>query len=120
MIATSVCTESAATRLRSAQPASQGWEIERAHCADLPAVKVLFRRLHDFNTALDARFALSQAWEAPFEAVMQRPCMTLSILAPVAWDRKKDAKYWFLCRTEETPRRAPPILTPLKKLYAAK
>lgn len=72
MIATAVCAESDATSLHLAQPTGQGWEIERAHCTDLPAVKELFRRLHAFNTTLDARFALAQAWETPFEAAMQR------------------------------------------------
>ena len=72
MIATSVFAKSPATELHLAQSAEQGWEIEQAQHADLGAVKVLFRRLHDFNTALDARFALSQEWEAPFEAAMQR------------------------------------------------
>ncbi|MFI5273831.1 MAG: GNAT family N-acetyltransferase [Ktedonobacterales bacterium] len=72
MIATSIFAESAATGLHVAQPANPGWELKRAQCADLSAVKVLFRRLHVFNTGLDARFALSQEWEAPFEAAMQR------------------------------------------------
>ncbi len=72
MIATSVLAESAATELYPVHPANRGWEIERAHCADMADIKVLFRRLHAFNTALDARFALSQTWETPFEAAMQR------------------------------------------------
>jgi len=72
MIATSVLTESAATALYPVHPADRGWEIERAQCADMADIKVLFRRLHAFNTALDARFALSQTWEAPFEAAMRQ------------------------------------------------
>src|SRR5690348_3029482 len=72
MIATSVLAESAATELYPVHPADRGWEIERAQCADMADIKGMFRRLHAFNTALDARFALSQTWETPFEAAMQR------------------------------------------------
>jgi GNAT superfamily N-acetyltransferase len=72
MIAASILAESAATALYLVHSADREWEIERAQCVDMDDIKVLFRRLHAFNTALDARFALSQTWEAPFEAAMQR------------------------------------------------
>src|SRR5690348_821131 len=72
MIATSVLAEPAATELYPVHPANRGWELDRAQCADMVDIKVLFSRLHAFNTALDARFALSQRWETPFEAAMQR------------------------------------------------
>ena len=88
MIATSVLAESVATRLYPVHSANRGWEIERAQCADMADIKVLFRRLHAFNTALDARFALSQQWEAPFEAAMQRAFRGEDVICFIARDTR--------------------------------
>ncbi len=50
---------------------SQTWTIRPIRSADVAALKVLFRRLHAFNAALDTRFALSDAWETQFETVIE-------------------------------------------------
>jgi ribosomal protein S18 acetylase RimI-like enzyme len=40
--------------------------------ADAAAVKLLFRKLHAFNAALDPRFALSETWETRFDAAIEQ------------------------------------------------
>lgn len=50
----------------------QGWAIRSMQPADVAAIKEMFRKLHTFNTALDPRFALSEAWETHFDAVIQQ------------------------------------------------
>jgi GNAT superfamily N-acetyltransferase len=54
-----------------AAPASRGWAIYRMQRADVAEVKALFRKLHAFNSALDPRFALSEEWEAHFDATIE-------------------------------------------------
>jgi ribosomal protein S18 acetylase RimI-like enzyme len=72
MTSTTLLAEPVTTPLCRALHPDQAWETHRAHPADVEAVKALFRRLHAFNTALDARFALSEGWEPLFDAAMRR------------------------------------------------
>ncbi len=72
MATISTCAASTATWLPPAPCAGQEWEVRRAQRADMAAVKVLFGRLHAFNAALDARFALSDGWEPLFDAALER------------------------------------------------
>src|SRR5262245_56665053 len=48
------------------------WALRRVQQTDVMAVKTLFCKLHDFNAALDPRFALSEQWEAHFDAAIQQ------------------------------------------------
>jgi ribosomal protein S18 acetylase RimI-like enzyme len=68
----SALAESVTSGLHLPQCAGQEWELRRAQRADMAAIKVLFLRLHTFNTALDARFALSDGWEPLFDAALLR------------------------------------------------
>ena len=52
--------------------ADQAWEIRRVQRTDAAVVKLLFRKLHAFNTALDPRFALSETWETRFDAAIEQ------------------------------------------------
>lgn len=49
----------------------QAWAIHSMQHADVAALKVLFRKLHAFNAALDPQFALSENWEIYFDAVIE-------------------------------------------------
>jgi ribosomal protein S18 acetylase RimI-like enzyme len=49
----------------------QEWGIRPLQRADVAVVKLLFRQLHAFNAALDPQFALSEAWETYFDAVIE-------------------------------------------------
>lgn len=76
MAAISVCHPSLTTEMRQGPQAgasddSQAWTIRPMRSADVAALKVLFRRLHAFNAALDTRFALSDAWETQFDVMME-------------------------------------------------
>ena len=72
MIATSPLKPAAVSELSHAPHTNKSWEIHRMQRADVAAVKLLFRKLHAFNTALDPRFALSETWEARFDAAIEQ------------------------------------------------
>ena len=76
MAAISICHPSLDTAMRQVPQAgasddSQAWTIRPMRSADVAALKVLFRRLHAFNAALDTRFALSDAWETQFDTIIE-------------------------------------------------
>ena len=71
MIATSLLKPAAVDALSRAPHPSQSWEVHHMQRGDVAAVKLLFRKLHAFNTALDPRFALSETWEARFDAAIE-------------------------------------------------
>ncbi len=71
MIATTPLNPSTVVKLYQAQHAGQTWEIHPAQHTDVEAVKLLFRKLHAFNAALDPRFALSEIWETRFDAAIE-------------------------------------------------
>src|SRR5262245_6963561 len=50
----------------------QEWALRRMQQTDVLAVKVLFCKLHAFNSALDPRFALAEHWETHFDAAIQQ------------------------------------------------
>jgi ribosomal protein S18 acetylase RimI-like enzyme len=72
MIATTLLNPATVTGPRQAQRAGQAWEIHPMQRTDAAAVKLLFRKLHAFNAALDPRFALSETWEARFDAAIEQ------------------------------------------------
>ena len=72
MIATTPLNPSTVAKQHQAQHAGQTWEIYPAQHPDVEAVKLLFRKLHAFNAALDPRFALSEMWETRFDAAIER------------------------------------------------
>jgi GNAT superfamily N-acetyltransferase len=55
----------------SAPHTHRPWAIRPLQHADVAALKVLFRNLHDFNAALDPQFALSENWETYFDTVIE-------------------------------------------------
>ena len=76
MAAISVCHPSLNTAIPQVPQAlasddSQAWTIRPMRYGDVATLKLMFRRLHAFNAALDTRFALSDAWEAQFDAVIE-------------------------------------------------
>jgi GNAT superfamily N-acetyltransferase len=71
MAATSLLDVSSALELRCARLASQVGAIRQVQPADVAAVKMLFGKLHAFNSALDPQFALSEEWELHFDAAIQ-------------------------------------------------
>lgn len=71
MITESTLTLADTTDPRRAQPAAQTYTVRTARREDVAAAKVLFGKLHTFNSALDPRFALSEEWETHFDAAIQ-------------------------------------------------
>ncbi len=89
MIAISALDRSAASEPHRAScaPASDGgreWVMRQIQPEDVAAIRVLFRRLHAFNSALDQRFALSAEWEAHFERVLQQALRGANVFCLVA------------------------------------
>jgi ribosomal protein S18 acetylase RimI-like enzyme len=78
MTAFSVLTTTINTDVYAAPPLSvsapdtvRQWVIRPLQHADVAALKVLFRKLHAFNAALDPQFALSENWETYFDTVIE-------------------------------------------------
>lgn len=88
MIAIPQCQPLLNTRLSQAPHPStsddrQAWTLRPVRRADVAALKVLFRRLHAYNAALDPRFALSDSWETQFDMMMEEAldCAALCLVA---------------------------------------
>ena len=95
MIAISALDRPAATRPHRApcapvSNAGQEWAIRQIQPEDVTAIRVLFRRLHAFNSALDPRFALSEQWEAHFERVMSEALRGTDVLCLIACETGTD------------------------------
>lgn len=56
-----------------------------ANPADFEAVAALFAELHQYNTSLDARFALAENWRQLLQDHFQRTCTLPSALWLLAW-----------------------------------
>src|SRR5262245_40673890 len=69
---------------------SREWAIHRIQQTDVAAVKLLFRTLHAFNAALDARFALSEQWETHFSVVIQQALRGDELLCLIARETGAD------------------------------
>lgn len=78
-----------------ATDSSQQWVIRPIQPQDVAAIRVLFRQLHAFNSALDPRFALSQEWEAHFEKVMQQALLGVEVLCLIARETGTDRSCGF-------------------------
>ena len=96
MAITSARADSPTSQPRRTSDLGPDWALQRAQPADVAAVKVLFRRLHAFNAALDARFALSDRWETPFEAAMQRAVHSADSICLLARERRTDLPCGFV------------------------
>lgn len=60
------------------------WAISRAQSGDIAAVRVMFLKLHAFNSDLDPRFALSADWEAHFDTMLQHALRDAGSLCLIA------------------------------------
>src|SRR4051794_4115930 len=58
---------------------TRDWRLRRAHAADIPALKEMFRRLHAFNAALDPHFMLSEEWESHFDVAIEHALQGTSL-----------------------------------------
>jgi hypothetical protein len=67
--------------------------IHRIQPDDVAAIKVLFRKLHAFNAALDPQFALSEEWETHFDAAMRQALGGAEILCLIAQDTDTGQPY---------------------------
>lgn len=86
MIATALVAPSPVTETRHLPRASQAWNIRAVEHTDVAAVKLLFRKLHAFNAALDPRFALSEMWETRFDAAIEQALRGEETICLIAYD----------------------------------
>jgi ribosomal protein S18 acetylase RimI-like enzyme len=70
--------------------ADPDWDLHQALRADRAAVKALFQRLHGFNAALDARFALSDEWETLFDNAFDRALHSGESICLIAREAQSD------------------------------
>jgi ribosomal protein S18 acetylase RimI-like enzyme len=71
VLSTAINTDVCAPPPLSATDTGRPWAIRPLRHADAAALKVLFRKLHAFNAALDPQFALSENWETYFDTIIE-------------------------------------------------
>jgi GNAT superfamily N-acetyltransferase len=71
VLSTTINTDVYAPPALSAAHTNRPWVIRPLQLADVASLKVLFRKLHAFNAALDPQFALSENWETYFNTVIE-------------------------------------------------
>jgi ribosomal protein S18 acetylase RimI-like enzyme len=71
LVSTTINTDVYAPPALSATDTGRRWAIRSLRHTDVVSLKVLFRKLHAFNAALDPQFALSENWETYFDTAIE-------------------------------------------------
>jgi GNAT superfamily N-acetyltransferase len=77
--------------------------IQAATPEHIWAVRLLFKGLHDFNAALDQRFALADNWERYLEEHLKREWEGARSLTLIAWDGDRPIGLLMLAGYSDSP-----------------